>query len=72
VADILDELRDYIPGMPVGWLLDEAKGEIEALRAEIERLREALEQIRDRKDYQLPSSQFIATIALAQEKPNAE
>ena len=39
MGDIVDELRDYIPGMPVGWLLDEAKDEIEALRAEVERLK---------------------------------
>jgi hypothetical protein len=38
MSDIVDELRDYLPGMPVGWLLDEAKDEIEALRAEVERL----------------------------------
>ena len=39
MGDIVDELQNYIPGMPVGWLLDEAKGEIEALRAEVERLK---------------------------------
>jgi hypothetical protein len=39
MTDIVDELQNYLPGMPVGWLLDEAKGEIEALRAEVERLK---------------------------------
>jgi len=41
MSDIVDELRDYIPGMPVGWLLDEAKDEIEALRAEVETWKES-------------------------------
>jgi hypothetical protein len=41
MSDIVDELQNYIPGMPVGWLLDEAKGEIEALRAEVETWKES-------------------------------